>query len=478
MALDNHLSTQPERGPADVTAAGPMADADAPENAPGPTGSLAVNSTVRLASDLGTFVLSIVSAIVTARWLGPSDKGVLSTLMFVAALAILGATMGLGDAAIVEMNRRRTSLATALSSTVAAVALLACIGAAAVLGISWLLFSERWSDTSTAVVLAAVAVPVSALSSVLSQVLNAGERITLTSAVAFLGTVLSTIGLGVFIVALGWSVAGGVLATLAGAAIGLLILIGALGPGRAALRPRWDRAYLSRAIRYGVVVQLSYLVLSLAARADLLVVYELSGSAAAGQYSVSLTLGTLVAYAAAAMMYAGFPRLAGLDEAAALELTGRIFRLGTAAATVTAAALLVFVPLAVGPLFGSAYDAATLPALLLLPGGIFYSGQFILSRSSAAAGHPGVLIRTFGTSLATMLLLDLLLVPIWGISGAALAATLSSAAGLAVCIAHHRRAFDTVREELAYFVPRAADFVGFGRYAIALVTGPLRARKP
>src|SRR5215218_8856337 len=71
--------------------------------------SLAVNSVSRLTADVVGLVLAMVAAVVTARWLGPAGKGVLSTLTFLAGLFVVACTAGLGDAAVVEINSRRVS---------------------------------------------------------------------------------------------------------------------------------------------------------------------------------------------------------------------------------------------------------------------------------------------------------------------------------------------------------------------------------
>jgi O-antigen/teichoic acid export membrane protein len=432
--------------------------------------SLALNSLARLTSDGATFILGVLAAIMTARWLGPADKGTLSTLTFIGALAMLASTLGLGDAAIVELNRRRAPLDRTLSATVAAVGALSIAGALALGAVVWLIFPEMWRHASAAVVATAASVPIAAFVTVLSQVLNASERITLTSGVALLSGFLSTAGLWLFIHVLGLSVLGGVVASGVGSAIGLAALVAALGPGRRALWPRWHGEYLKGAVRYGSVVLASYLLISLSGRADLLLVYGLSGQADAGQYSVALTISVLVAYASMAIVYAGFPRIASIGEDEAFELVGRIWRLGILSAVLVAALLAALIPVLIRALFGAQYTAATTPALLLLPGGILYSGQFILARASAAHGDARLLIRAFTASMVVMLALDAVLIPRAGITGAAVAGSIGPAAGLAVNLWHYRKNFSSVQEAMLFYLPRGDDARGL----LASVAGVAR----
>ena len=68
-------------------------------------------------------------------------------------------------------------------------------------------------------------------------------------------------------------------------------------------------------------------------------------------------------------------------------------------------------PTVIPLLFGSDFSAATTPAAILAFAGVPWAGQWILSRSAAAAGEPNLLVVSFAVGLAVMLLLDLALVP-------------------------------------------------------------------
>jgi O-antigen/teichoic acid export membrane protein len=422
-----------------------------PEWASGP--SLALQSVGRLTTDVGGFVLGIVAAVITSRYLGPADKGTYSTLAFMGATFGLVCTVGLGEAAVVELNRRRQPLARVLPATVAGAALAGGLGAILLWLVLRVQFAGVWDRAATAALLFALTVPLITFTTVLAHVLNARGRVLLTSAVAFTIAAATTGGLAIFMLGLDLSLTGGGITVVVAGAIGVATLLYALRGDAAHLRPRWDWAYLKRAVRYGAVIQLSYLLVTLTGRVDLVVVYALAGERAAGIYSVALTLGTLVAFTSLAMMYAAFPRLAGLEDAVAAELTARLFRVGVATAGITAVVLAALLPVTVPVFFGSSFEDSVTPTWILLPGTICFSGQVLLARARAARGWPGLLIWSFGTNLGLMLLLDFLLVPKWGSEGAAWAATLGSAAGLAVCLAAHRRAGG----RLADLWPRGAD---------------------
>src|SRR4051794_31752472 len=154
--------------------------------------SLRRNSMARMASDVSALAIGMGAAVITARWLGPADKGIFLTLTFVTAIGALLATLGLGDAAIVELNQRRTPFQDVLGASLAAL-LIGCLAAvliaAALLALQ---FADIWDQVAWPVAVSVAGMVPAAASTVLSGVLNASERVVLTSAVALLTGVVST----------------------------------------------------------------------------------------------------------------------------------------------------------------------------------------------------------------------------------------------------------------------------------------------
>lgn len=200
---------------------------------------------------------------------------------------------------------------------------------------------------------------------------------------------------------------------------------------------------------------------------------RLAGPAAAGHYSIALTLGSLVVMVPNSLTLATFPRIAQLGDEEALALVGRSCRLAVLGLVAFAAALSLSVPLVVPLVFGPAYAPAVAPTLILIAGGIPWGGQWLLARSAAARGYPWLLARTFGSSLVAMLALDFLLVPRLGIIGAALASSVAPVLGLTVCILWYRRNWGGLFQP-RQFLPGADDLIDAGTRLLRLV--PRRSR--
>ena len=239
------------------------------------------------------------------------------------------------------------------------------------------------------------------------------------------------------------------------------------------LRPVWDKALLMRALRLGLVIEFANALLTLAGRVDLLFVYAIAGRASAGRYSVALTIGQLVTFASLALSFALFPRIAQMTEEEGIDMVARASRLGLATSMLSALVLVTLIPVLTPMAFGRAYAPSIGPALLLLIGGILWAQQSLMARARTALGHTRLQVYAYGSTLATMIVLDLLLIPKWGIMGAAAASTLSPAVGLAVCIAAYRPKLRRSGLGLRDFVPGREEAVvlwGFLRHLGRSVT--------
>lgn len=417
------------------------------------TASIAGGSVARFLAGAGGLLFATVASIVTARVLGPSAKGVLASLSFATQLLSLLCTLGLGEAAIVYVGKGKADLQEALSSSLALTLMASVIGVLILLAyaLTQLPVGERY--VLAAVWTACLTVVVAVVATVLYQMLNAVGRVVATSVIIFVMGAAGAVGsvIGVAIVHL--TVLGGMLGNLLGVLMALVLSWIALRQRRLRWWPRLSGAYARTALSFGVRTQYSNVLAFASARLDLLLVYAISGRAEAGYYSVALTLGTVAGFVATSLSYASFPRLSQLPEREAVALTTQLVRVGLAATVPFSIVLAGMVPVVVH-LVLPGYVPAVVPGMVLLLGNIFWSGQWLVSRSVAARGDPSLLSRSFLVNVATMVALDLVLVPSLGSLGAALASVVAPAAGLLVCLARLRR--DGV--PMGMLVPRTGDW--------------------
>ena len=416
--------------------------------------SVTIGSLSRFTAELAGAAFGLVTGAVTARVLGPTGKGELSTLSYLVALFAPACAFGLGEAIVALLGQRRVSLSRALSGASGLLLPAMTVGFVGVLLSGGVVIG--FEAHQSALVIAAGTLPVITLVTVVGIVLDSQQRLVWHSLVR-VGIAIATSFATVLLVAV-WhlGIAGGVAAILVGWGAGLCVLLGLLAATGALARPRWDRDFLRLALPLGVPVQMSYLLIVAAARVDLLIVLALRGKANAGVYSVALTLGQLVTYAPLGLAAAAFPRLALISAADAAPFAARVYRVGLAAAFVSGIGLAVIVPVVTPIAFGRDFSRATSPALILLGAGMLSAGQWMACRFMAARGHTRPLAESYGASLAAMVALDLALVPTVGIRGAAISSLFSSLLGLGVAV---RRLQTNEGVASRSLVPTSSDFV-------------------
>jgi O-antigen/teichoic acid export membrane protein len=191
--------------------------------------------------------------------------------------------------------------------------------------------------------------------------------------------------------------------------------------------------FLRRELPFIAAIGLGNLIGLLNYRIGLFVVERLLGLAATGVYSIAVVAAELLWFVSSSLTQAAYGRLGHPDRARAAATTVRVLQLSMAALVIVApllwAAVAWLVPLALGP----AYAPSVALMGLLLPGVLLFGGASALSAYfTNHAGQPQVPAQVAALSLLLNAGLSLLLVPLLGMAGAALAASASYAATVLV----------------------------------------------
>lgn len=397
--------------------------------------TLAHGTLARFAGEAAGALFGLIVGAMTARYLGPTGKGTLSTLSYLVALMAPLCAFGLGEASQTLFGRGRMGLERCVRAVSGLLAVTTGTGVIVLMGLIWLMFSGEIPGLRLAIVAASLTLPLITYVTIFGILLDSAGQVVFVSFVRLCiaaSTAVSTVVLMYF---LELAITGALLAIVAGWSVGLVLLLVRLHRLKLGFWPRWDPGFLREAIPLGIPTQLSYLVIVASTRVDLLLVRALAGSSEAGSYSVALTVGQVTTYAPVALAVAAFPVIASIrDDEKARELVGRVCRTTVLTALLGAAVLGAAVPVGIPLTFGREFTPAIGPTLLLLVGGVLWGAQWTACRAESARGRPRILLRSFGVSLVVMLIADLALIPRLGLMGAAAASVLSSAVGLAVVI--------------------------------------------
>jgi O-antigen/teichoic acid export membrane protein len=185
--------------------------------------------------------------------------------------------------------------------------------------------------------------------------------------------------------------------------------------------------------KYGATQIAALTPATLNAQLDQLVLSQTVPAAELGRYAVAVSLTLLPLPLVSAIGYVAFPRLAAQKES--MAATNRLQRLAVVGAAGMAAA--VIVPLAVAAywlvpiIFGARYSGAVPLIWILTPGAIFLACGQVLGDLLRGRNRPMVVAMAQGIAAIFTVTLLIVLLPIIGIYGAAIATSVAYGVALA-----------------------------------------------
>jgi O-antigen/teichoic acid export membrane protein len=189
--------------------------------------------------------------------------------------------------------------------------------------------------------------------------------------------------------------------------------------------PWFDYETFKRTIRYGIKFHICVVAGIFIVRADLLMVNHFRGPAEAGVYAVAGQMANLLLLLPAIVATLLFPRVAAAPDPSA-QLTMRVTR--------HIVFVMFFVCLAAVPfafalplIYGTAFTTSTLQLLILIPGAYLYGIEAVMVQHFTGSGLPLALPVFWIITLLVNLAFNLLLIPDYGATAAAVVSTLSYA---------------------------------------------------
>jgi stage V sporulation protein B len=419
-----------------------------------------------LSAGLHTFTASLVSipigfltSVVVARALGPSSKGVFDLAVTSASLLalILGFAMPAGITYAVARGlaapRRVLRLVLAVGVGQAVLGYLLISVADLIPALATTLPTSRSETIRVLVPLLAAA---AAIGSSLKSILLGRERFALANWIDVGGRML-TLG-GVVVLAFALPQAGltpeAVVAVSLGAAVVTAVVFGIEGVRGTA---RGGPLAIRQGLRIAIPSYAANILQFLNYRLDLFLVAFFRTTTEVGLYALAASLAQLLWLVSNAMATVLFPRVASNDEpeGVALDRTAFFSRFSLASTLVLGIVLAVIAEPFLRIIYGAQFEPAVVPLLLLLPGIVAFAPVNVLAAHLAGSGRPEINLAVSGASLAVTIILDLLLIPAYGMAGAAVASSVAYITATVVIVALYcRHVHATARSVL---LPTAAD---------------------
>ena len=147
---------------------------------------------------------------------------------------------------------------------------------------------------------------------------------------------------------------------------------------------------------------------------------------AVGLLAVGVALGDAIRMLPAAIASVVFPRVAAVQTEQQHTELARGTRLTVLLTGIAAAGAIVTCPLTVPLLFGQDFQAAVPVAMLMAVGGSLEGLKMVLGGGIRGLGRPSVILSSEFTAVVTTAVALVIFLPLWGVTGAALALTVGN----------------------------------------------------
>jgi O-antigen/teichoic acid export membrane protein len=367
----------------------------------------------------GVLVIGFLSSLLIARWLGPEDRGLLAVVAYTAEIVVAVGGIGLTYAVVYFVSRKDARPGAVLGNSI-----LYGLGLAVVCGPAFLLLRDPLSQLTdgrgqAAWALAGLFVPVLFLDWCIHNQLFGRLRFKQLN-LFIVGSRLVALVLAVVLVGIAGYGPGGALVSLMGASIVLIAatLIVILPEVRLSV----DLRLLRRMIGYGARVSVGWIFQILNYRADVLILQVLTTLTSVGFYVIAQIVAELTLTFAAALQ-SSVTALTAHSEGDVTQDETTIASLRHQTLLTSVAILLVAIggPALVHFGYGTAYDDAIVPMLILLAGMLPLGAGAVVTGNLRGRGRPGASSLLAGATVVVTLVLDLVLIPPYGVTGAALA---------------------------------------------------------
>jgi stage V sporulation protein B len=444
-----------------------VTDADAPlseprTTEPTPGSQLGRFVTWNVLGNGAALIVGFGASVALARWLGPSNRGLLALMLSVSNVALVLFAAGLPVGVVYFASRRQQDGPAILGNCLLHAAVLAAVLVPLALLLHHPIASalghghggRTWA-------LAAALVPVTFLDWTTHSQLQGTLRFGRFNVLLVTQKLTYALGVLILLGVFSLGVSSGLIATMVGSAV---MIAGAMLPILRVGPPRIDLGLMRRMFHYGTRAQVGSLLQLANGRLDVIILQFFRPLSQVGYYVVAQTIAELVIQLADAFQWSNMA-LVSREEGSGEEgdpkpsTSSLAIRHHALISGVAALGNVAFGSIVILFAYGPEFHQALVPMIILLPGVWLLGIGMVVQGDLGGRGRPGLASTLVGISALVTVVLDFALIPPFGVIGAAIASVCAYGTfGVASLVALERVSGIAVRRLV---VPTRSDVAGY-----------------
>lgn len=400
---------------------------------------LAEDATGTFGTRIFTMAIGLFTGIITARMLGPENRGIFGLVALFPASLVTLSKLGQGIASVYFIKREREDVSQVASNVlIVALTIGATLMLVAFLLRDWLLVTILRGVPWWSVMVALPLIPVLLTESYLYGVLQSTDRFRVYNTRLIVEAALTLTGMAIVLIVLGLGLPGAI-GVVVGVRVVMAVWVVVTIHRGTPLRARFDVPLFRRMIRYGLKSHVQIVASHFHFKAAMYLVNFFANPSQVAFFAIASRLAEQILFVPQSLGLAMFPRLAGSDMARAHEMTAAACRQTLVLTAVLALALALLGPFLITAWYGAAYAPAAAPLAYVCAGAVMMSLYLLLSRNFTSRAKQSVNILAAYVALGGNLVLNWCLIPRMGIEGAAIATALSYSTAAAILFAFFLR---------------------------------------
>jgi O-antigen/teichoic acid export membrane protein len=368
----------------------------------------------------------LVSVILT-RKLGPGGFGIYSAILVIPLLVVSFAQLGIRGSSIYHVGKRQFERSDIVSGVLFILVMTSVLGI--IITAATFFFMNEESYSGIYILLVLLMIPFRLAIAYFGGIFIGNEQIGRSNFINWFSEIIHLAAVLIFVLWLDWQISGALLALMISHVIVTIWALYVLhAEFKLRLRFQWD--VIKNLLSMGFLFALSFAVIQLNFRVDILLLKELSTLEEVGFYSLGVSIAEKLWQLPFAIGIVLMSRTANAtDQEAINRTTAKLVRVSFLVGLAASAAMIIVSPWVVPVIWGEKFLPSVIIIQNILPGILFISIYRILSSRLSGIGRPEVSIYVFLPALLINVLLNLWWIPNYGAFGAVMATNVSYTLG-------------------------------------------------